>query len=268
VRRQQLELAGAARRRRLAATATRPPAAAPPTAVPATPVPAAAAPAATAAGAPVVPAAAVNAKRAACLRAIDALAGATDDSGALASPEARLLADQIPDLVTCGAIRKNTDVPCHTLLAKERAREIDCLSMRSMYNELRTYPKGRGFMFDDLKYAECQARGAGKFCDDFRAALRAGDVAQCDALSNHGYLCRAFVTMDVSACSPGAGKDDAPDCEKVIERNVLFGKGLDGHRQGAPLRDREFAKAAMGAPVACAALAQTAIDICAASLQP
>src|SRR6185295_4400636 len=121
-----------------AATATRPPAEAPPTAVPA------------------VPAAAVNAKRAACLRAIDALAGSTDDSGALASPEARLLADQIPDLVTCGAIRKNTDVPCHTLLATERSREIDCLSMRSKYDELRTYPKGRGFLFDDLKYAECQ----------------------------------------------------------------------------------------------------------------
>jgi hypothetical protein len=239
----------------------------PPTQAPAAAAPAAAAPAATAAAPPAAPAAAVDAKRAACQRAIDVLAGNADDTGVLASPEARLVADQLPDLVACGAVRKNSDALCQKLLTKDRTQLIACLSTRSTYNELRTNPKGRGFLFDDVKYTECQASGAGAFCDDFRAALRAGDTAKCDALKQYGALCRAFVTMDVSACNTSS-PDETPDCVKVIERNALFGKGLEAIAKGGPPSDREFATAAMGAPGACAALAQKAMDLCAGSLQP
>jgi hypothetical protein len=233
----------------------------------ATAVPPAAAPAAAAPEAPAAGGAPGDAKRAACERVVAVIAGRADDSAVLQSPDARRIADQVPDLVVCGAVRRDSDAPCSRLTDNSQA--IGCRSSRSTFSELKTYPKGRGFMFDETKYTECKSDPEVRMpCDAFRAAMRAADPAQCESLGPIAYLCRAYIALDTSQCSPAAGQAPDADCVKIIERNAHLGKGLEALvTSGSPL-EQEFAKSALQRDDACAALAQAAMDDCTGGLQP
>ena len=209
----------------------------------------------------------ISAKRSACQRAVDVLSGATEDASVLTSPEVRLLAKQAPDLVICGAVRRDSDAPCNKLLGKDRLQEIDCLSMRSTSTRSRRLRRAEASC-STTSSSPSARRAAPASPSRFPHRTACRRHAQCDALGDYAYLCRAFITMDPKVCSTRTAKGEGPDCEKVIERNALYAKGLEGIAASGGLRDRELAKAAMGINLACAALAQTAMDTCAASLQP
>ncbi len=192
-----------------------------------------------------------------------ALSGHAKDAAVLKSDEVRALAPRASELVTCGAVATDSDAPCQLLTTDSQIK--DCRAMRSIFHELRTYPNGRSFMFDDVKLEECHADPrVASICDNFRKALRSGDASQCSAAGELQGVCRAFIKLDKSLCS-AQGKDSkeiVEDCKNTIDRKGFYAKGLKDLAESAPARERTLAKAALGQADACDSYMQAGTDTC------
>ncbi len=259
--------------------------------VPAAPAGSAATPAAPAR----LPSMTSKGSRADCERYVGVFAGSEKDAALLKRPEVRALAPKAIELVTCNAVRADSDEPCK-LLEKDAAEA--CRAARAQFHEMRTYPNGRSYMFDDRKYQECKQSGGMPLvvCDALRKALREGDPAACAmqadfvALCRQGVKegnledvkaadcatvgptiqkmlegqCRALVNLDASACLiPGPHADGmAEQCRKDIESRQSYGKGLKELAKSDSAPDRELAKAALDDPDACKEPTKSAMDAC------
>ena len=233
------------------------------------------------------PDAAMQAANSACQKTLAVLIG-KKDSDVLASRDVQTLGTQMPDLVTCGAVLRNSDAACKHFMPMEHGPGMMCAHMRSIFNELRVYPKGRSFMVDDVDFEQdCNGIPVLKAsCEPMRAALRAGDAAKCAQAGDLESFCRAYITGDPSLCKlsgkaasaeitlpdPKAGapasykiKDPLEArCRETIESRGFLAKGLKEIAQSGPPRERELAKAALGEPDACATFMQRGVQVCAA----
>jgi hypothetical protein len=221
-----------------------------------------------------------NARRTDCERYVAFLSGHGQDDALLDNPGVQALAQQSPDLTTCGAVLRDSDERCKRLLPAEHGPSMLCRQMRAIFHELRTYPKGRSFMFDDLDWEQCQSISGlpPKACDAFRDALRSADATKCAATGEGQSICRAFIRLDASLCGamPGAqrrlsegthAKSDKgfrfeEGCKKAIESKKFLAQGLNALAESGPPRERELAKAALGRDGACAAYVQPALQLC------
>jgi hypothetical protein len=220
----------------------------------------------------------VAARRATCEEYVGALSGDPKRHALLESAEVQDLAKRTPDLLTCRAVKDDSDEPCK-LLGDEKAIK-SCRARRSIFHEWRAYPNGRAFMFNDVQFEDCRNFKAFEpYCEAFRAAARAGDASKCTAVGEFQSLCRALITLDKSLCSAPKGKEFqgrdkgnsqtwaeevAKDCERQVESMALYPKGMKAVADsGAPL-DRQLAKAALGQPDACAPSVDHAIEACVA----
>jgi hypothetical protein len=230
-----------------------------------------------------------------CERYVAVLGGREKDAALAKQAEVRRLAARAPDLVSCGAVRADSDEPCKML---EQDAAEGCRTARAVFHEFRAYPNGRSYMFDDRKYQECKGSGGMPLvvCDALRKALRSGDPAHCTmeadfvALCRQGVKdgnlegvdaagcategptirkmlegqCRALVNLDPEACNvPGPHAEGmAEQCRKDIEARKSYGKGLKELAKSGSSTDQEFAKAALDDAEACKALAKSAMDVC------
>jgi hypothetical protein len=256
-------------------------------------------PAATPIGAPAsrpTTAADASARQALCSGYVAALSGRAQDETLLDNPEVRTLAEQFSDLVMCGAVVRDDDTPCRRLLPEEHGPSTACRYMQSIFHELRTYPQGRSFLFDQLDWEDCHSIDSlpPTFCDAFRAAMRSGDPKDCAPTGDGEPVCRAYLALDASRCHvDGALKDvvatgprvvektprdratERPTlgavlellCKQAIERRGFLAKGLKVIAESGPPREREFAKAALGQPEACAPYVQAAMQACLGGVQ-
>ena len=230
-------------------------------------------------------------RRTTCEGFVATLAGRQPNATLFDDPALQRLAKEVPDLVTCGAVVSESDAPCEKLLPVGQGPSMMCLHMRAIFHELRTYPQGRSFMFDEQDWAEMQplrARIPAAF-DALRAATRSGDVAQCEQAGDMRSICRAYVTLDASQCRAegdlAAGKiellvrkeGDSPadlkfaiedGCRQTIESRAFLAPGLKALAESGPPRERVLAKAALGDGAACATYEQAALDACIEQAQP
>lgn len=254
---------------------------APPNAAAATPAATVEVPAATPAATVAVPTAAptltvaeASARRALCDRYVGVISGRIRDAALLENAEVRALAMQEPDVATCGAVAADANTPCAVFVGTSeevRGNRKDCVGTWSVFHELRAFPKGRGYMFDEALMDDCRRFvPMAAVCEPFRNALRSGDPAQCAQAGALQWVCRAYLAADPSLCrteSPElAGLDQ--DCRKQIERKAVYAKGLKGLAASGSARDRVFAQAASGKRNACAAINAAAKDRCVAAGQP
>ena len=229
-----------------------------------------------------------TASRADCERYARALAGREKNPGLLKQPEVEAMAARSADLVTCSAVLADSDEPCKHL-PEDRAE--DCRKTRAVFHELRAYPNGRSFMFDERKFEECRQNAAmAPLCDALRKALRSGDPSQCVLKADFEAICRAagdidvskcaieaprlkqllegqcraMVTLDESACDiPGPRHEEmAKQCRDDIRAAKAYGKGLEEMAKSGSPREKELAEAALDAPDACKAFTQSAVDAC------
>ena len=235
--------------------------------------------------------------RATCEHYVAVFAGREKDPTVLKKPEVQAFASHAVDLVTCNAVRADSDEPCKVL---EKMAD-GCKVTLSVFHEMRAYPNGRSYMFDDRKYEECKQSGGMPMvvCDALQKALRAGDADQCVMQADFAALCRkavqegnlegvnaadcgtegpkirkmlegqcrALVNLDPKACDvPGPHAEGmAEQCRKDIEGRKGYGKGLKQLAKSGGLPDREFAKAALDDPDACKELTAAAVDACVAA---
>jgi hypothetical protein len=184
------------------------------------------------------------------------LAGTKKNDAVLADPKLQELAARSFDLVVCRAVATDSDAPC-ALIPDQKD---ECRILRSILHELRTNPKGRSFVFPDVKYEMCRTDPElAPICDRLRDAARSGDPDKCAGIGDEEASCRAMITLDASRC--GKGKD-LFGCRKVIEANQLFAKGLKGLAESGPARERAFAKAALGEADACKPFVQATMGSC------
>lgn len=215
-----------------------------------------------------------SARRAVCDRWIAVIAGRLHDAALLAHPDVQALAMQEPDVATCGAIAADTKAPCAVFVGSTeeiRGNRKDCIGAWSIFHELRAFPKGRGYMFDEAQVDDCKGFAPmAPLCEPFRDALRSGEPAECAKAGALAPVCRAYLAADPSLCrveSPDlAGLDE--DCRKQIERKALYRTGLKGLAASGTARERAFAQAAMGQRKACAAFDEAAKARCVAAGQP
>src|SRR5262249_8791538 len=103
-----------------------------------------------------------KARRAACERYVAALSGSEKERAALKDPEVQALAVRVPDLVTCAAVKADSEALCAPLVGSEPAEKqkfsaqaIDCRYTQSIFHEARTYPKSTAFMFPEFDQKQC-----------------------------------------------------------------------------------------------------------------
>jgi hypothetical protein len=226
------------------------------------------------------------------------LGGRDKDRALLKQPDVRALAAGAPDLVTCVAVRADSDEVCNLL---DKAAAESCRSTRALFHELRAYPNGRSYMFDERRYRECKQPGGmpAAVCDALQKALRSGDANQCVVHADFEAMCReaaragtlaseidasqcgreaprlksmlegecrAMVNLDESACDiPGPRREEmAKQCRAEIDAGKRYGKGLQELAKSGSPRDQDLAKAALNDPKACEALTKRAVDDCVA----
>ncbi len=233
------------------------------------------------------PTATVNPRRALCDSYIAALSGRSKDAALLRKREVRALAAQASDLVMCGAVVSDSDAPCRELIPVEHGPTMQCLHTRSIYHELRTYPKGRSFLFDEVDWdafgfpaLPTASREA------FRKAMRSGDVKDCAQTGDLQSMCRAYIGLDESLCRVGGklgqveieltgkqekekvkvGRELEARCKEVIKSRAFLAKGLKEIAESGLPPENEFAKAALGQPEACASFTQAVMDACLADV--
>ena len=231
---------------------------------------------------PTPDAAALAAQRSECERYMVVLSGRSADAKLMQEPRIREFAAAAPDLVTCGAVRKNSEDLCKTLLSGTGSDSTgsgfipegpykNCREQWATFNELRTHPEGRSFMFNDINLQGCRSvTEMAPLCDGIRAAMRSGDPQKCASLGKLESICRAYVTLDTKLCKSGDpndpyAKNAAADCVKKIQSKAVLAKGLKELAASGPPRERELAKAALGQADACASLEQEAVKACAAA---
>jgi hypothetical protein len=237
-----------------------------------------------------------------CEHDVGVLAGREKDPKLLKEPGIRSLAARAPDVVTCAAVRADSDDACGLL---EKEAGDSCLSTRAIFHELRAYPNGRSYLFDERKYRQCKQQGVQKggmpvqVCDALQKALRSGDPAQCVINADFAAVCReaaragtldkqldksrcdtdgpqikqmleaecrALVNLDASACeTPGPRHEEmAQQCRGNVDAGKKYGKGLKDLAESGSPRDQELAKAALDDPKACETFTKSAVDDCTA----
>ena len=217
-------------------------------------------------------AASVSQNRSACDGYIAALSGRGQDRTLLDKPEVQALGRQVPELVTCGAVRSDADDLCKLL---EQGGD-ECRRMRWVFHELRVNPKGRSFLMTDSDYESCRKDLPAQslpasLCDEFREAVRSGDPSKCPKGAVEGMegFCRGIVSLDKSQCT-GMGKIEDQEqgraaCEKIIDRNKHFAKGLEELAKSGPPLESELAKAALKQADACSVYEKKAVEACSAA---
>lgn len=226
------------------------------------------------AAAPTLTVAESSARRALCDRYVGVIAGRIRDAALLENAEVRALAMQEPDVATCGAVAADATSPCGVFVGTSEevvGNRKDCAATWSIFHELRAFPTGRGYMFDEPAMDGCRRIASiAAVCEPFRAALRSGDPTRCAQTGGLQWVCRAYLTADPSLCRTElpdlAGLDQ--DCRKQIERAAIYAKGLKGVTASGSARERVFAQAALGKRNACAAFNDAAKDRCVAAGQP
>ena len=254
-----------------------PTSAAPPTATLAPSTPTAAVPPTEA---PPVPDTATQSE---CESYVNVLSGRSKDVKLLEKPEARPLVSSYPNLIMCGAVVSDSDEMCRKLMRTESGPDNLCRRMVATFHELKAYPKGRSFMFEEVDSEECRNApfpGA-KICDAFRAAMRSADVKECAATGVLQSVCRAYIGLDASLCrlegtpepatmperKQGEGPIDVKkaveeSCRETIGERAPLAAGLEALTSSGQPQLKAFAKAALGQKDACAPLAAEAMQAC------
>lgn len=209
-----------------------------------------------------------------CKRYVAALAGDPQEEALLKTADVKALAKGQVELLTCRAVKEDSDAPCKLLGDKDAEDAIkSCRAMRSTFHELRAYPNGRAFMFNDVQLEGCKEfKPTASHCERFRAAARAGDASKCDGLGEFQSNCRALITLDKSLCTApkveekGADQQDTDnlreDCERQVESMKIYADGMRAVAEsGSPLEQR-LAKAALQQADACAPFADAALKAC------
>lgn len=254
----------------------------------------AAAPAAAAPGKPAAsPSPAKKASRPECEALARALAGKGDASDLPSKDTAQGTATRTAnaDLVTCMAVLADSDEPCARL---DQENADNCRRDRAAFHELRSYPNGKSFMFDDRKFEECKQNALmAPVCETLRKAFRAGDPKQCVLNADFEAICRAdkdldaakcateapqlktlleaqcraLVTLDESACDvPGPRHEEmAKQCREDVQAGKAYGKGLKQIAKSGSPREKELAKAALKDADACKGFTKSAVDACLAA---
>ena len=231
-------------------------------------------PAGTPAGAPTLSIAEASARRALCDSYIAVIAGRVEDAALREKADVQALAMREPDVATCGAVAADSDAPCRVFVGTSeevRGNRKDCIGNWSIFHELRAFPKGRGYMFDEALMDDCRHFGSmATVCEPFRDALRSGDPEQCAKAGALQWVCRAYVTGDPSLC-----RTDSPelvgldkDCRSHIANRALHRKGLKALAASGSPRERVLAQAALGKRNACAVYDDAAAARCLAAGQP
>ena len=273
-----------------------------PTVTPVPPPPAA--PAAATSTLPPKPNATATASAASsvCEGYVAVLSGKKQDKALLDNPAVQALAQQAPDLVKCGAVRLDSEALCMLLGSDaEKGRTKECLSMRAIFHELRTYPKGRSFYMLDSDWRDCHAGPFAPICDALREAMRSGDASKCVLTADFRSICRsvmadlkesqcrkmgpeikrvmearcrAHATVNASACHLEAAKGDLfeqrvrflteaeDECRRAVEERASMGKGLSALAESGSPDERELAKAALSQADACTLYARPVMDAC------
>lgn len=203
----------------------------------------------------------VDARNAQCEGSVAALKGKNKGS---ANAEARNLAKRVPELVICNAVASDSSTLCTDLLEagnENTNHAIPCLQMQAIFHELRAYPNGRGFMFDEIDWKgsrEIPFVGE-KVADALRTAARSGDVKNCAAAGDFQSICKALLTFDKSLCriqgklasadlskqnfpKPDEGKKDSVQqmiersCRDKIDERSFLAKGLQALAGAAPAK--------------------------------
>jgi hypothetical protein len=215
-----------------------------------------------------------------CERYLAVLSGRTQDAKLMKSSEIRGFAQPAPDLVTCGAVRANSEDLCNTLLPDDAgsAPASDfiaegpykaCREQWATLKELRDHPQGRSFMFNDINMQGCRGiKDLAPLCDGIRDAMRSGDEKKCASLGKFESICRAYIKLDKSLCKGDPNdpyaKNAADDCVRKIERKGVWVQGLTKLAESGSPRERDLAKAALGKADACASLERDAMKACTA----
>lgn len=218
-----------------------------------------------------------------CERYTSAIAGGIKDKALLEKSELRTIVNALPELALCGAVKADSDALCK--LMQHGLDATECRAKQSTFHELRTNPKGRGFMFNDVQFESCNNFEPLKpYCKTFREAARAGDAGKCAGLGEVASMCKALITMDKSLCQapkggafegkdkskPDSGtyaQDMAKDCVQQIEKMADYGKGLKALAESSSPIESELAKAALGQADACSSWAKAAMPKCTAALE-
>jgi hypothetical protein len=211
-----------------------------------------------------------------CKRSVAALSGDPKEQALLNAADVKDMAKGQGDLLTCRAVKEDSDAPCR-LLGDESAIK-SCRALRSIFHELREYPNGRAFMFNDVQFEECQNfPPLAAHCDQFRAAARAADASKCAALGDFQSNCRALILLDKSLCTPPKGDslqahDEGKketysdnlrkDCERQVQSMAIYAKGLQAVADSGPRLERQLAKAALRQQDACTPFATAAAKAC------
>jgi hypothetical protein len=219
-----------------------------------------------------------------CKRFVALLAGGKVDKKTLADPAFQMFAATVPDLVTCGVVARDSDDLCvysvypplaesdmNGFVSDAAVAYKSCREGWSNFHELRTYPKGRSFMVEDVK---CRTTKELKpICERIVAVMRSGDATKCPSLGEFQTMCRAFISLDTSQCQAPKGDgfvgqhgdEFAKSCVSLIESKGSFAKGLQAMAASATGRDRQLAKAALGQADACADYEKAAVEKCVAA---
>jgi hypothetical protein len=211
-----------------------------------------------------------------CESYLPVLRGAKPGSAMLADPGLKKVAALSPDLVKCGAVAADSDELCKLLWVPD---VDECRRLRFTFHELRANPNSREFLVSEEDIKNCRKdlpkyKLPASLCDDFRAALRAGDPSKCPKFDTQGRAdvqgsegwCQAIVALDTSKCTSIGGIDDREQgkeaCERIINRGKSFAKGINElAKSGTPL-ERALAKAALKQPDACKPFEATALKLC------
>jgi hypothetical protein len=223
--------------------------------------------------------AAASATRGDCERYIGAITGREEDKTLLKDPAVHALALQVPDLITCLAVKNDSEAMCDLLIATQSAgqkrytsKARDCLYTQAMYHEARTYPKSTSFLFHEMEWRQCDGR---KVCEALREATRTGDETKCAEAGPFQSICRAYVKLDTSLCrvegklpqrkgDEGADAESAvaENCKKTIESRRFLAGGLKKSADSGSENERALAQAALGQADACKQYEKAAIDMC------
>lgn len=133
----------------------------------------------------------VSAGHTACEGYVALLSGSKQDKALLNTPEVQGLAKQVPDLVACGAVARDSDELCMLLGSDtEQGRTKDCVLAQGLFHELRAYPNTHSFYMPEVDWKGCHASPFAPICDALRQALRSGDASKCTLTGDFQSICR------------------------------------------------------------------------------
>lgn len=143
-----------------------------------------------------------SAARPACEGYVAVLSGEKQDEALLNDPAVRALAPQVPDLVTCGAVRLDSEAHCMLLGSDREQNEIRaCRQAQSLFHELRLHPKSPAFFMTDADWHACHDSPLAPVCDSLRDAFRSGDVSKCTLTQDFQAICRKQIPeLNESQC--------------------------------------------------------------------